>query len=158
MTREEEEKRYLNRLFITFFSTSFAPLSGLILRDGSVLPADLVVMAPGHSARVLYEKLLDKGVCLEPKPIAVRYPLKSSLHLILFVMRMTSDIFIFFLLKFLDMDRVSSSIVDSTFLTYFHSLSTLLISIPLIISISMFSFSPYFLLPYFLLPLFSPVL
>jgi uncharacterized FAD-dependent dehydrogenase len=46
-------------------------ISGLRLRDGSVLDADLVVMAPGHSARVLYEKLIEKGVSIEPKPIAV---------------------------------------------------------------------------------------
>ena len=46
-------------------------ITGLKLRDGSVLDTDLVVLAPGHSARVLYEKLIEKGVSLEPKPIAV---------------------------------------------------------------------------------------
>ena len=46
-------------------------ITGLKLRDGSVLDTDLVVLAPGHSARVLYERLIEKGVSLEPKPIAV---------------------------------------------------------------------------------------
>ena len=49
-------------------------ITGLKLRDGSVLDTDLVVLAPGHSARVLYEKLIEKGVSLEPKPIAVHNP------------------------------------------------------------------------------------
>jgi uncharacterized FAD-dependent dehydrogenase len=42
----------------------FWRISGLRLRDGSVLDADLVVMAPGHSARVLYQKLIEKGVSI----------------------------------------------------------------------------------------------
>ena len=56
-------------------------ITGLKLRDGSVLDTDLVVLAPGHSARVLYEKLIEKGVSLEPKPIAVHNP---SCHIIPF--------------------------------------------------------------------------
>lgn len=54
-------------------------ITGLKLRDGSVLDTDLVVLAPGHSARVLYEKLIEKGVSLEPKPIAVHKPSSHSI-------------------------------------------------------------------------------
>ena len=44
-------------------------VTGIILSDGRILQADAVVLAAGHSARLLYEKLLHHGVDLQPKPI-----------------------------------------------------------------------------------------
>ena len=69
-------------------------ITGLILRDGSTLPADVVVMAPGHSARSLYQKLIEKGVSLEPKPIAVStYPC-SPPFILFFSMIHPSSVFL----------------------------------------------------------------
>ena len=117
-------------------------------------------MAPGHSARVLYEKLLDKGVCLEPKPIAVRYPLESSFHLIFFI---------FFLLyrRFYFSHLLSFSLYSSylhpshhhylyvllpSFITFFF---VTFFSLYFLLYFSLFLSSPF---PYFLLSLFSPAL
>jgi uncharacterized FAD-dependent dehydrogenase len=41
------------------------------LSDGTELGADAVVLATGHSARDVYDFLLDAGVTLEPKPFAL---------------------------------------------------------------------------------------
>ncbi|KAG5190617.1 hypothetical protein JKP88DRAFT_352619 [Tribonema minus] len=45
-------------------------VTGVELTDGTVLPADAVVLGIGHSARPLYERLLDGGLHLEPKVCA----------------------------------------------------------------------------------------
>jgi uncharacterized protein len=42
-------------------------VSGVQLVGGDVLQADAVVLAIGHSARPLYEKLIQSGVHLKPK-------------------------------------------------------------------------------------------
>ena len=46
-------------------------LRGLVLHDGSVIEADHVVMAVGHSARPTFEMLHGKGVHIEPKPFSI---------------------------------------------------------------------------------------
>ena len=46
-------------------------LEGLGLRDGAHLPARHVVLAPGHSARDTFERLLDRGVHLEAKSFSI---------------------------------------------------------------------------------------
>jgi len=46
-------------------------VSGVRLADGSELAADAVVLATGHSARDVYELLVEAGVTLESKPFAL---------------------------------------------------------------------------------------
>ncbi len=46
-------------------------IEGLTLEDGSTLDAPQVVLAPGHSARDLFETLARRGVHLDPKPFSV---------------------------------------------------------------------------------------
>jgi uncharacterized FAD-dependent dehydrogenase len=46
-------------------------VTGVELADGSVLEADRVVLATGHSARDVFRMLLDAGVRLEPKAFAL---------------------------------------------------------------------------------------
>jgi uncharacterized FAD-dependent dehydrogenase len=46
-------------------------VAGVRLADGSELFADAVVLATGHSARDVFELLLEAGVRLEPKPFAL---------------------------------------------------------------------------------------
>jgi len=46
-------------------------LRGLVLHDGSVIEADHVVMAVGHSARPTFAMLHGKGVHIEPKPFSI---------------------------------------------------------------------------------------
>ena len=48
-------------------------LDGVKLLDGTSIPADVVVLAIGHSSRALYSKLLAHGIRMEPKPIAVGF-------------------------------------------------------------------------------------
>lgn len=44
---------------------------GVRLRDGTEIGGDAVVLATGHSARDVFEMLLEEGVTLEPKPFAL---------------------------------------------------------------------------------------
>ncbi len=46
-------------------------VAGVRLADGSEIGADAVVLATGHSARDVFELLLEAGVRLEPKPFAL---------------------------------------------------------------------------------------
>src|SRR5687767_8315192 len=46
-------------------------VSGVKLADGSVVGAQAVVLATGHSARDVFEFLLEAGAVLEPKPFAL---------------------------------------------------------------------------------------
>jgi uncharacterized FAD-dependent dehydrogenase len=46
-------------------------LRGLILADGSLIEADHVVLAVGHSARPTFEMLHERGVFIEPKPFSI---------------------------------------------------------------------------------------
>ena len=51
-------------------------VTGVILRDGEVIDASHVVLAPGHSARGLYRRLAEDGVAMEPKAFAVGFRLE----------------------------------------------------------------------------------
>lgn len=44
-------------------------VAGVRLADGRELPCSSLLLAAGHSARLLYERLLSHGVALQPKPI-----------------------------------------------------------------------------------------
>ena len=57
-------------------------VTGVRLRDGTALPADAVVLAVGHSARALYERLVALGVHVEAKPIAVGFRVEHPQELI----------------------------------------------------------------------------
>jgi uncharacterized FAD-dependent dehydrogenase len=46
-------------------------IEGVVLEDGSVLESAHVVVAPGHSARDMFQMLVARGVFLEPKPFSV---------------------------------------------------------------------------------------
>ncbi len=46
-------------------------LEGLILADGTELPARQAVLAPGHSARDVFEMLVARGVHIDQKPFSV---------------------------------------------------------------------------------------
>lgn len=46
-------------------------ITGVQLAGGELLAADCVVLAAGHSARLLYERLLHHGVHLQQKPIGL---------------------------------------------------------------------------------------
>jgi uncharacterized FAD-dependent dehydrogenase len=61
---------------VTDFCIGRAPdggrrVEGVVLEDGSVLEAAHVVVAPGHSARDLFEVFVARGVFLEAKPFSV---------------------------------------------------------------------------------------
>jgi hypothetical protein len=53
-----------------------------VLKDGSQLACDSLVMAPGHSARDTYRMLEQAGVHLEPKPFAVGVRVEHPIGLI----------------------------------------------------------------------------
>ena len=68
----------------TFSNTSIEGkvIKGVILDSGENIPADIVVLAVGHSSRQLYERLIERGVCLEPKEIAVGFRIEHPQDLI----------------------------------------------------------------------------
>lgn len=55
---------------------------GVQLADGEFIPADIVVLAIGHSSRDLYEKLIKKGLVIEVKPIAAGFRIEHPQNLI----------------------------------------------------------------------------
>lgn len=46
---------------------------GVSMQDGESIAADAVILAPGHSARTLYEDFVQQGIALEPKPFAMGF-------------------------------------------------------------------------------------
>ena len=48
-------------------------LAGVKLSDGSQIPADVLVLATGHSAREIYQDCMAQGLVLEARPIAVGF-------------------------------------------------------------------------------------
>lgn len=46
-------------------------IQGVITHDGSIFPAQQVIVATGHSARDIYELLYQKNILLEAKPFAI---------------------------------------------------------------------------------------
>ncbi len=46
-------------------------ISAVVLESGETIPAEAVILAPGHSARDLQLNLLDQGILLEPRPFAM---------------------------------------------------------------------------------------
>jgi len=56
---------------VTDLMLTAGKVSGVVVNDRLTLPADVVVLAPGHSARDTYAMLLARGITLEPKPFAL---------------------------------------------------------------------------------------
>ncbi|WP_319408621.1 FAD-dependent oxidoreductase [uncultured Desulfosarcina sp.] len=52
-------------------SLSGGQMSGIILEDGNRIESRAVVLATGHSARDVYEMLMDQGIALAAKPFAM---------------------------------------------------------------------------------------
>ncbi len=57
-------------------------IEGVMLADGQTIEATHLVLAPGHSARDLFEMLLARGVHIEPKPFSVGVRIEHPQHLI----------------------------------------------------------------------------
>jgi len=55
---------------------------GLVLADGRTLPCDRLVLAPGNSARELYERFAERGWPIEAKPFAVGFRVEHPQSLI----------------------------------------------------------------------------
>jgi uncharacterized FAD-dependent dehydrogenase len=55
---------------------------GLVLADGRTLPCDRLVLAPGNSARELYERFAARGWPVEAKPFAVGFRVEHPQSLI----------------------------------------------------------------------------
>jgi hypothetical protein len=55
---------------------------GLVLADGRTLPCDRLVLAPGNSAREIYERFAARGWPLEAKPLAVGFRVEHPQSLI----------------------------------------------------------------------------
>lgn len=51
---------------------------GVTLADGTTIDSDRVIFAPGHSARDLYEVLVNRHVHVEPKPFAVGFRVEHT--------------------------------------------------------------------------------
>jgi len=63
-------------------TTGGKSVKAVVLDSGEVVPAENVVLAIGHSSRQLYERLLERGVCIEPKEIAVGFRIEHPQDLI----------------------------------------------------------------------------
>ncbi len=63
------EIRYESRM--TDFRLEGDRIAGIVLADGQEIPAEAVILAVGHSARDVFDLLVEKGVPLEPKPFSV---------------------------------------------------------------------------------------
>ncbi len=55
---------------------------GLVLADGRTLPCERLVLAPGNSARELYERFAERGWPIEAKPFAVGFRVEHPQSLI----------------------------------------------------------------------------
>ncbi len=68
MTGLGAEYRFLSK--VTGFHVKDGALSAVVVNDSEVIPADLAVLAPGHSARDTFFMLHDLGLAMEAKPFA----------------------------------------------------------------------------------------
>ena len=66
----------------TDFEIREGKVTGVVINDGEVLPADHVVLATGHSARDTFERLYELGIAMEAKPFAVGFRVEHPQELI----------------------------------------------------------------------------
>lgn len=64
------------------FETDGSRITGVRVNGGEIIDASHVILAVGHSARDVYEYLVDAGVHLTPKPFAVGYRIEHPQRLI----------------------------------------------------------------------------
>ena len=68
---EEMGGRFRFRSTVTDFILNDGHLEGVIVNDQEKIPAEVCVLAPGHSARDTFSMLKKRGLCMEPKSFAV---------------------------------------------------------------------------------------
>lgn len=56
---------------VTDIQYDFSGIKGLVLQDGSMLQAENIILATGHSARDIFQLLDQKKILIEPKPFAL---------------------------------------------------------------------------------------
>lgn len=66
----------------TDFEIREGKVTGVVINDGEILPADHVVLATGHSARDTFERLYELGITMEAKPFAVGFRVEHPQELI----------------------------------------------------------------------------
>ena len=66
----------------TDFEIKEGRVSGVVVNDNEILPADYVVLATGHSARDTFQTLYDHGIAMEAKPFAVGFRVEHPQELI----------------------------------------------------------------------------
>lgn len=67
---------------VSEFTTHEGRLTGLVTSSGDTLAASQVVLAPGHSAREMYDHLLSSGVELAAKPFAMGFRIEHPQRVI----------------------------------------------------------------------------
>ena len=65
---------------VTDFSIQDGKIKAVILSDGTVIPAEVCVLAIGHSARDTFETLAQTEVAMEPKSFAVGFRVEHPQH------------------------------------------------------------------------------
>lgn len=67
---------------VTGFEVENGKVKGLIINGSEKLPAEYVVLAPGHSARDTFQELYNLGMAMEAKPFAVGFRVEHPQKLI----------------------------------------------------------------------------
>lgn len=65
------EYRFESRVKEIVLDGAARRVAGVVLADGTEIPATHVVLAPGHSARDLFQSLAESGVHLDAKPFSI---------------------------------------------------------------------------------------
>lgn len=68
---EEMGGRFRFRSTVTDFLLNDVHLEGVVVNDLEKIPAEVCILAPGHSARDTFFMLKKRGICMEPKAFAV---------------------------------------------------------------------------------------
>ncbi len=76
---------------VTDFSVKESALWGVIINDHEFLPADAVVLAPGHSARDTFQQLKQRQIPMEAKPFAVGFRVEHPQDMIQMAQFRTTD-------------------------------------------------------------------
>ncbi len=67
---------------VTGFEVKNGKVKGLIINGSEKLPAEYVVLAPGHSARDTFQELYNLGMAMEAKPFAVGFRVEHPQKLV----------------------------------------------------------------------------
>lgn len=69
---------------VTKIHTRHGHISGVEIKDGQTIETDILVLAPGHSARDLFGLLADMNVAMEPKSFAIGLRIEHPQEMISF--------------------------------------------------------------------------